>query len=42
MQTTTKDVGKELFDEIVRNLEQTTITVEETQSVAKGGIPNGG
>jgi hypothetical protein len=35
MQTLTTDIENELFDEIVRNLEQTTITVEEAQAVAK-------
>lgn len=35
MQTITEDIEKELFDEIVRSLEQTTITVEEAQAVAK-------
>lgn len=35
MQTITTDIEKELFDEIVRNLDQATITAEEAQSVAK-------
>lgn len=35
MQTITVDIENELFDEIVRNLDQETITAEEAQSVAK-------
>jgi hypothetical protein len=35
MQAVTTDVEKELFDEIIRNLEQATITVEEAQAVAR-------
>lgn len=35
IQTITTDVENELFDEIVRNLDQATITAEEAQSVAK-------
>ncbi len=35
MQTLTEDVEKELLDEIIRNLDQATITVEEAQLVAQ-------
>ncbi|HEX8932198.1 MAG TPA: hypothetical protein VF810_03530 [Patescibacteria group bacterium] len=35
MQTITEDIEKDLFDEIVRNLDQATITAEEAQSVAQ-------